>query len=170
MPTLPIETYGNPILNKKAEEIKNITQEIVELAQNMVRTMHMAPGLGLAAPQVNVSKRLITVDISIGENKNDLIILINPEIVSKEGFRHEEEGCLSVPGVHEIVQRSEKLVVKGIDLEEKEKTIEAQGLSARVFNHEIDHINGVLFIDHLSPLKRSLIRKKLKKMSETETG
>jgi peptide deformylase len=160
---MPIEVYGNPVLVKKAEKITEITQEIVDLAQKMVRTMHRAPGLGLAAPQVNVSKRLITVDLSLGENENELYILINPEIMSRHGIINEEEGCLSVPGIREIIRRPANAVVKGIDLDGNEKTIEAQDFLARVFTHEIDHINGVLFIDHLSPLKKSLVRKKLKK-------
>lgn len=163
MVTLQIIKYGNPVLTKKAEEIKDITEEIVELAHNMVRTMHLAPGIGLAAPQVNFSKRLITVDLSIGENKKDLIILVNPKIVSQEGDLFEEEGCLSLPGIHETVCRPAKAIIKGIDLKGNEKVIEAQGLLARIFSHEVDHINGKLILDHLSPLKRNLIKKKLRK-------
>jgi peptide deformylase len=168
MLVLPIIKYGNPILTKKAKEIKNINQKIVDLAQNMVRTMHSIPGLGLAAPQVNVSKRLITIDLSVGENSQDLIILANPELLSYEGEDILEEGCLSIPDVQEKVKRAARVVVKGIDLESNEKIVEAEGLLARVLCHEIDHINGKLFIEHLSPLKRSLIRKKLKKQFETK--
>ncbi|MFQ6069513.1 MAG: peptide deformylase [Candidatus Aminicenantales bacterium] len=167
MSTLSIVKYGNPVLTQRAEEIKNINEQIVELAQNMVRTMHLAPGLGLAAPQVNIAKRLITVDLSVGENKNELIILINPEILNQEGDTYEEEGCLSVPDVRETVHRPAQVVVKGVDLEGKERIIEAQGLLARVFCHEVDHINGKLFIDRLSPLKRTLIKKKLRKNLST---
>lgn len=169
MPVLHIIKYGNPVLTQRAKEIININEVIVELAENMVRTMHLAPGLGLSAPQVNVSKRLITIDLSIGENSKDLIILINPEIVAQEGDSQHEEGCLSVPGIQEIIHRPAKLVVRGIDLKGNEKVIEAQGLMARVFNHEIDHLNGKLIIDHLSPLKRSIIKKKLKKSLETKS-
>jgi len=160
---LPIVTFGNSVLTEKAKLVENIDEEIVELAQNMVKTMHSVPGIGLAAPQVNTSKRLITIDISVGENKKDLIILANPELLSHEGEITSEEGCLSVPGIQDKVVRPTKVVVKGIDLKGKEKIIEAEGLLARVLCHEIDHINGKLFIDHLSPLKRSLIKKKLKK-------
>lgn len=164
---LPIIKYGNPILTKKAKDIKEISQEIVELAHNMVRTMHSVPGIGLAAPQVNVSKSLITVDLSVGENSQDLIILANPEFVAYEGEDISEEGCLSIPDVLEKVKRAAIVVVKGIDLEGNEKILEAEGLLARVLSHEIDHINGKLFIEHLSPLKRSLIKKKLKKQFRT---
>jgi len=168
MPVLQIAIYGDLILTKKAEPIKNINEKIVELAQNMVKTMHSAPGIGLSAPQVRTSKRLITVDLSVGEKSEDLIILVNPELLSQEGEIISEEGCLSVPGIQEKVARSAKVVVKGIDLEGNEKIIEAEDLLARVLCHEIDHLNGKLFIDYLSPLKISLIRKKLKKQLETE--
>ncbi len=160
---LKIVTYGHPVLLKKAEEVKNINQDIVDLAEQMVHTMHSAPGLGLAAPQVNQSVRLITADLSVGEKNEDLIILINPELSSQEGEQILEEGCLSVPGINEKVTRPYKVKVKGIDLQEKEREIEAEGLLARILCHEIDHINGKLFVSHLSPLKRRLIRKKFNK-------
>lgn len=163
MSIIEIVTYGNPILTKKAEKIKKINEKIEELAQSMLQTMYAAPGLGLAAPQVNRGIQLITVDLSRGENSNNLIILANPELVSQDGTLLLEEGCLSIPDVKEKVLRPSRVVVKGMDLEGKEKIIEAEGLLARVFCHEIDHVNGKLFIDRLSPLKKSLIRKKLKK-------
>ena len=163
MSILQIVKYGNPILTKKAEEIINLDKFVAELAQNMVQTMHTAPGIGLAAPQVNEDKRLITVDLSVGEDSQNLIILVNPELVSQEGEVISEEGCLSVPDINEKVARPYRVIVKGIDLRGNEKTIEAEGLLARVLCHEIDHINGKLFIDHLSLLKKSLIKKKLKK-------
>jgi len=167
MPVLQILKYGNSILAKKAEPVKKIDIDILELAQNMVQTMHAAPGIGLAAPQVNVSKRIITVDLSAGEKSEDLIILINPELMSQEGEVILEEGCLSVPDIQEKVARPLKVVIKGLDLEGKEKIIEAENLLARVFCHEIDHINGKLFIEHLSPLKKTLIKRRLKKKLET---
>ncbi len=163
MPVLEIAKYGNPVLIQRAQEIENIDQVIIKLAQDMVLTMHAAPGIGLAAPQVNRSIRLITVDISVGENKRDLIVLINPEIVSQEGEQVEEEGCLSVPDIREKVVRPARVVVRGIDLNGKERRVEVDGLMARVFCHELDHINGKLFIDNLSPLKRGLIKKVLRK-------
>jgi peptide deformylase len=163
MSVLEIVKFGNPTLTQRAAEIKNINSEILELAQDMVQTMHMAPGIGLAAPQVERSVRLITVDLSIGERKEDLLILINPELISKEGEDTEEEGCLSVPDIQDKVTRPYRVIIKGVDLMGNKKTIEAEGLLARVFCHEIDHLNGKLFIDRLSPLKRNLIKKKLKK-------
>jgi len=163
MSILQIVKYGNPILTKKAEEISNLDKYIEELAQNMVETMYAAPGIGLAAPQVNESKRLITVDLSVGEDSQNLIILINPELTSQEGEVTYEEGCLSVPGISEKVVRPSRVIVKGIDLKGNEKIVEAEGLLARTLCHEIDHINGKLFIDHVSLLKKSLIRKKLKR-------
>lgn len=160
---LEILTLGHPVLVQRAKEIDNIDQDIIDLAENMVLTMHAAPGLGLAAPQVNHSRRLITVDLSIGEKSESLLVLINPELTDKEGEEVLEEGCLSVPGINEKVARPYRVCIKGTDLEGKEKVIEAEGLLARVLCHEIDHINGKLFIDHLSPLKRNLIKKKMKK-------
>jgi len=155
--------YGHPILRKKALKINNITGEIKEIAENMIYAMHTAPGIGLAAPQINESIRLITVDLSVGENKEDLIVLVNPKIISQEGQDLLEEGCLSIPGINEKVSRSFRIDCVGYDLNQKEKRMEAEGLLARVILHEIDHLNGKLFIDHLSPLKKSIIRKKLKK-------
>ena len=164
---LEIVTFGNPVLNKKAEKVQNIDHEIEELAERMIHTMHAAPGIGLAAPQVSQSIQLITVDTSVGENAQDLFILINPEIITQEGEDIMEEGCLSVPGVNEKIIRPYRTVVKGTDLKGNERIIEAEGLLSRVLCHEIDHLNGKLILDHLSHLKRSLLRKKLKKQSET---
>jgi peptide deformylase len=163
---LEIITIGNPVLNRKADKITNIDQRVHDLAMRMVKTMHFAPGVGLAAPQVNQSIQLITVDLSLGENSSDLIVLTNPEILHEEGETIIEEGCLSVPGINEKVTRPYRVVIKGIDLDGKEKIIEAEDLLARVFCHEIDHVNGKLFIEHLSPLKKNLIRKKLKKQKD----
>lgn len=163
MPVRKIVTYGHPVLEKVAEPVSEIDREIKNLARDMVLTMHAAPGIGLAAPQVAVSKRVITVDLSVGENPDDLIILVNPGFIETEGEEVSEEGCLSVPGIHENVSRPARVVVRGMDLEGKEKIIEAGGTLARVFCHEIDHINGRLFIERLSSLKRTLVKKKLKK-------
>jgi peptide deformylase len=163
---LEIITIGHPVLNRKADKIANIDQHIHDLAMKMVQTMHFAPGVGLAAPQVNQSIQLITVDLSVGENRSNLIVLANPELLHQEGETILEEGCLSVPGINEKVARPYRVVIKGIDLDGKERTIEAEDLLARVFCHEIDHVNGKLFIEHLSPLKKNLIRKKLKKQRD----
>ena len=165
---LEIVTIGNPVLKRKADKVDNIDQKILDLSRRMVDTMHSVPGLGLAAPQVNRSIQLITIDISIGEKSEDLIVLANPEILHKEGETILEEGCLSVPGINEKVTRPYRVVIKGVDLDGNEKIFEAEDLLARVFCHEIDHINGKLFIDHLSPLKKSLIRKKMQKEHGTD--
>jgi peptide deformylase len=163
MPVRKIVTYGHPALDKVADPVLDIDAEILDLARDMVLTMHAAPGIGLAAPQVGASKRVITVDLSVGENPADLIVLVNPEFIATEGEEVSEEGCLSVPGIHENVRRPARVRVKGLDLEGRERLVEAAGLLARVFSHEIDHINGRLFIERLSPLKKALIKKKLRK-------
>jgi len=167
MAVLKIITLGHPTLAKKAEPVEKIDDEVRKLAKNMIETMHAAPGLGLSAPQVNVSKRLITVDLSIGEKKEDIIAFVNPEILKREGKVIREEGCLSVPETFEKVARPQKIVIKGLDLGGKERVIEAMDLLARVFCHEVDHLEGKLFIEWLSPLKRNLIKKKFKRKAET---
>jgi len=169
MAVLEILTIGHPILSKKAARVDKIDPELVRLAKDMVETMHRAPGIGLAAPQVNVSKRVITVDLSVGENKDDLIVLVNPDLVRQEGEVVCEEGCLSVPDIREKVARPYRVLVKGLNLEGKDVEIEGEDMMARVLCHEIDHLDGKLFTDRLSPLKKSLLRKKLKKKT-TDTG
>jgi peptide deformylase len=154
---------GHPMLTKKADPVDRVDEEIVRLAGDMVETVHAAPGLGLAAPQVGVSKRLIVVDLSVGENKDALIVLVNPEIVKKEGEVTCEEGCLSVPDIREKVARPYRVTVRGLDLKGQPAEVDGEDLLARVLCHEIDHLEGILFVEKLSPLKRKLIRKKLKK-------
>jgi len=166
MAVLKILKVGHPLLSQKARPVENINQEIVDLARDMVETMYRAPGVGLAAPQVNQGIRLITVDLSVGENKDELFILVNPEIVEESGKITAEEGCLSVPGIYEKLERPERVVVKGYDLNGREIAIEARDLLARAFAHEIDHLEGKLFIDRLSPLKKSLIKNRIKKEQE----
>ncbi|MBE3111284.1 MAG: peptide deformylase [Acidobacteria bacterium] len=154
---------GHPMLVKKAEPVGRIDADIVRLARDMVETVHAAPGIGLAAPQVGVSKRLIVIDLSVGENKDDLIVLVNPKVLAKEGEVICEEGCLSVPDIREKVARPYRVTVSGLDLEDQAVEVDAEDLLARVLCHEIDHLDGILFVEKLSPLKRKLIRKKLKK-------
>lgn len=163
---VPILKLGAPELRKVSEPIHNFNGELEDIVKNMVETMYGASGVGLAAPQIGVNIRLVTIDPSIGENKEKIIVLCNPEIVSSEGKQSCEEGCLSIPDFSENVERPMKMVVKGQDLKGEEVTIEAEGILARCFSHEIDHLNGVLFIDHLSALKRSLIRNKIKKLAK----
>ncbi len=166
MAVLEILTIGHPSLTRKAERVYRIDPELVRLAKDMVETMRRAPGIGLAAPQVNVSKRLITIDLSIGENEDELIVLVNPEIIQAEGEVVCEEGCLSVPDIREKVARPYRVIVKGLDLRGNEVEVEGEDLKARVLCHEIDHLDGKLFTDRLSPLKRTLLRKKLKKTAD----
>lgn len=154
---------GHPTLVKMSEPVDRIDDDIVRLAEDMVETVHAAPGVGLAAPQVGVSKRVIVVDLSVGQNKDDLIILANPEVVAQEGSVTCEEGCLSVPDIREKVSRPYRVTIRGLDLQARTVEIEGEDLLARALCHEIDHLDGILFVDKLSPLKRSLIKKKLKK-------
>jgi peptide deformylase len=154
---------GDPILTRRAEPVDRVNEEIVRLAEDMVETVHAAPGVGLAAPQVGVGKRLIVVDLSLGERKDDLIVLVNPEVVGKEGEVTCEEGCLSVPDIREKVTRPYRVVVRGLDLKSRTVEVEGEDMLARALCHEIDHLDGILFVDKLSALKRRLIKNKLKK-------
>jgi peptide deformylase len=154
---------GDPILTRKSDPVDAVTGDIVRLARDMVETVHAAPGIGLAAPQVGVSRRVIVVDLSVGEDPDALHILVNPEIVAKEGESVCEEGCLSVPDIKEKVARPYRVVVRGLDLDGRPVEIEGEDLLARALCHEIDHLDGILFVEKLSALKRTLIRKKLKK-------
>jgi peptide deformylase len=154
---------GDPILNMKAAPVESVDEEIVRLARDMVETLHAAPGLGLAAPQVGVSRRVIVVDLSVGEDKNALHVLVNPEIVAQEGEAVCEEGCLSVPDIRENVVRPYRVLVRGLDLEGRQVEIEGEDILARALCHEIDHLDGILFVEKLSALKRTLIKKKLRK-------
>ncbi len=130
----------------------------------MTETMYAAPGVGLAAPQVGVSERLIVLDVRNREGTTGLITLINPEIIEEEGRVVEEEGCLSLPGITENVVRAERVLVRGHDLDEREQEIEAEGLLAVALQHEIDHLEGILFIDRISRLKRGIIQRKMRKL------
>lgn len=163
MTILDICTYPEKVLHQQAETITNINEEIVGLAEHMAETMYNASGIGLAATQVGVSKRLLVADISPREPESDLIVLVNPEIIAAEGEVIIEEGCLSVPEYQAEVKRHEKVTVRGLDLSGEEVTIEADGLLAIVLQHEIDHLNGVLFIDRISKLKRDLYKRRLRK-------
>ncbi len=162
MGILEIRKYPDEILKKKAETISEINGDLQKLIDNMIETMYNANGVGLAAPQVGVLKRLIVVDTSLREENQSLVVLINPEIIATDGEILSEEGCLSLPGFTTRLKRKEKVIVKGLDRKGKEIEIEATGLFARALQHEIDHLDGILLIDKISPLKRELFRKKLK--------
>ena len=160
MAILPIVKYPEPVLKKRATNVEHVTAEIRRLIDNMAETMYDAPGVGLAAPQVGKSLRVIVVDPT-GEEAKQLIVLVNPEIVSAAGEAMGEEGCLSVPGIRAKVKRWAKVRVRGYD-PIKEKTVEneADGLLARIFQHEIDHLDGMVFLDRLGRVKRELLRRR----------
>jgi peptide deformylase len=143
--------------------VPEIDAEIRQLVDDMVETMYAAPGIGLAAPQIDVPLRLIVIDLSVGEDPSQLIKLVNPEIVEQEGDQREEEGCLSVPKYYGSPVRPARVTVQGLDLDGNERTYTGTELLARAFCHEIDHINGTLFVDRLTPLKRDLLKRKLRK-------
>ena len=163
MAILTICTYPEAILNKRAEPVTEIDEEVVKLVDHMAETMYSAPGIGLAATQVGVAKQVLVADIAPRRPESELIVLINPEIVAAEGEVIFEEGCLSVPDYQAEVKRHEKVTVRGLNLKGEEVELEAEGLLAVVLQHEIDHLNGVLFIDRLSKLKRDLYKRKLRK-------
>lgn len=166
MALMRIYHYPEAVLAQKAEPIGDINDTIKQLAQDMAETMYAAPGIGLAAPQVGVSQRLIVLDCSGSDEEPQLIIAVNPQIVESEGESFEEEGCLSVPGYYCKIKRSAEVTVRYLDLEGEEQTLATDGLLAVAFQHEIDHLDGVLFVDHLSSLKRTLFKKKYKKILE----
>ena len=162
----PILKLGATELRKVSEPVKEFNGDLEKIVQDMMETMYRASGVGLAAPQIGINLRLTTIDPTIGEDKDKIIVICNPEIVSSLGKQLAEEGCLSIPEFSENVERPLKMVVTGQDLKGESITIEAEGILARCFCHEIDHLNGVLFIDHLSALKRGLIRNKIKKLAK----
>lgn len=167
MPTLKIYTYGEPILRKVARPVREINEAIRKLAEDMMATMEAAEGVGLAATQVGLLDRIIVVNPKEGRKP---FTLINPEIISRAGEEVLEEGCLSIPGLREKVKRSHRLLVKGMDLNGKEIRLEGEGLIARILEHEVDHLKGILFIDHLSLIKRGLLRSKLMAIARSRNG
>ena len=160
----PIVLFGAEVLEKPAEVVTKISDEEIRLIQDMVETMYQAPGVGLAANQVGVSKRIMVTDPSAGEKRNQLITIVNPQIVVAEGEQYEDEGCLSVPGFSAAVVRPKTVVIAGVDVNGKEINVEGKELLARAFCHEMDHLNGVFFLDHLSFIKRDMIKRKIRKL------
>ena len=161
----PILKYGASALQQPAASVGALTHDIDTLINDMIETMYAAPGVGLAAPQVGVPLRIFVVDISLGRDPAGLIVMINPEFVSRDGMQLEEEGCLSVPGFEATVVRPTRVIIKGLDRDGTERVREGTGLLARAFQHEMDHLDGRLFIDHLRGLKREMIVRKIKKMA-----
>ncbi len=166
MARLEILHFPDERLRTRAVPVEVVDDEIRRLVDDMFETMYEAPGIGLAASQVNVHKRVVVIDIS--EEKNQPLVFINPEILSREGEEEMEEGCLSVPGIYDKVRRAERVRVRALDREGKPFEIEADGLLAVCIQHEIDHLDGKLFVDYLSNLKRQRIRKKLEKARRGE--
>lgn len=161
MALLNILRFPDPRLRKKAKQITTVTDDIRQLAENMLETMYDAPGIGLAANQVNVQKRLIVLDVS--EDRDQPLVLINPEILMREGEREHEEGCLSVPEAYELITRADKIRIKALDRDGIAMELDADELLATCIQHEIDHLDGKLFVDYLSNLKRQRIKKRLEK-------
>ena len=163
----PILRYGDDVLHRPAENVTELTTDIQTFVDDLIETMYAAPGVGLAAPQIGVPLRIFVADPSVGRNPDDLIIMINPEIVEREGVQTEEEGCLSVPGFDATVARPARAVVRGLDREGESYKIEGTGLLARALQHEIDHLDGSLFVDRLRGLKRQMIVRKINKLRRT---
>lgn len=153
--------YPDPRLRRKALAVETVDDEIRAIIDDMAETMYDAPGIGLAAPQIDVSKRILIIDIS--ETRNDLCVFINPELLNQVGEQTLEEGCLSVPGVYDEVTRAEKITARALDREGKPFELAVDGLLAACVQHEIDHLDGKLFVDYLSRLKQKRVRKKLEK-------
>lgn len=167
MAVLRIRHYPEPVLKQVAAPVTDIDEELRTLARDMAETMYDAPGVGLAAPQVGVSRRLVVIDCAPREAP-ELLTCVNPEIVAREGETYEEEGCLSIPGYYARVPRSERVRVRFLDLDGRTVERDAEGLLAIAFQHEIDHLDGVLFVDRLSPLKKGMFRKKYQKILEQQ--
>lgn len=161
MARLQILEFPDPRLRTRAQPVSEVDEALRRLIDDMFETMYAAPGIGLAATQVNVHKRLLVIDIS--ETRDQPLALINPEIISREGVEETEEGCLSVPGIYDKVTRAEKIRVRALDRNGKQIEMDADGLLAVCIQHEMDHLEGKLFVDYLSELKRTRIRKKLDK-------
>ncbi len=163
MAVLEIKKYPEKVLIKKAQPVTSINDDLQKFIDDMIETMYAAPGIGLAAPQVGVSKQLAVIDISTQDYKFPLLVIINPVILQKEGIIELEEGCLSLPEYTTKIKRAEKVLVKAMDREGKPFEIEGEGLLAIALQHEIDHLEGILLIDRISPIKREFFKKRYKK-------
>ena len=166
MSVLDIRLYGDPVLRRKADPIDEFDGDLKELAEDMVDTMYEADGVGLAAPQIGLSVRILVADADHAEDRSTARVFINPEILEADGTWKMEEGCLSIPGIRADVVRPERIVVKYLDLDGNEHTEEMHEMWARVLQHEIDHLDGKLFIDYLSQIKKTMIKRTLKELEE----
>ncbi len=162
----PILRLGESILGEPTRAVDAITPELDKLIDDMIETMYAAPGIGLAAPQVGASLKMFVIDLSMGQDPAALQVMINPEFVERDGMQLEEEGCLSIPGFTATVARPKRVVVKGLNRNLDEVTIEGTGLLARALQHEVDHLNSCLFVDRLRGISRDLILRKIKKLTK----
>jgi peptide deformylase len=163
----PILRYGEGPLHQPAADVTTFDEALQRLIDDMIETMYAAPGIGLAATQIGVAQRLFVIDLSLGRASGELIVMVNPVFVEREGTQLEEEGCLSAPGFNATVVRPQRAVVKGLDRDGVERTIEGRDLLARAFQHEMDHLDGIVFIDRLRGIKRDLIVRKIQKLKKT---
>ena len=163
----PILRYGDRQLHDAAADVATFDDNLQRLIDDMIETMYAAPGVGLAATQVGIPLRLFVVDVSLGRDPKGLIVMINPQFLVRDGMQLEEEGCLSVPGFNATVVRPARVTVKGLDRQGQEQTIEGTTLLARAFQHEIDHLDGMVFIDRLRGIKRDMIVRKIQKLRRT---
>ena len=163
----PIVKYGDPVLQRQAEPVTTFDEELARLIDDMVETMYAAPGIGLAAPQVGVPRRVCVIDLSVGRHGGELLTLVNPEFVEREGMQLEEEGCLSAPGFTATVARPARVVVRAQDRDGATREIRGEGLLARALQHEVDHLDGRLFLDRLRGIKRDLIVRRIRKLQRT---
>jgi peptide deformylase len=161
----PILRYGDQDLHQPAADVTAFDDGLERLIDDMIETMYAAPGVGLAATQVGVPLRVFVVDVSVGRDRNGLVVMVNPTFVERDGMQLEEEGCLSLPGFNATVLRPSRAVVRGLDRHGSEHTVEGKGLLARAFQHEMDHLDGKLFLDRVRGIKRDLIVKKIRKMT-----
>jgi len=163
----PILRYGEVPLHQPAVDVAAIDDDLQRLVDDMIETMYAAPGVGLAATQIGVSRRVFVIDVSLGRSAQDLIVMINPVFVERDGMQLEEEGCLSVPGFNATVVRPARAVVRGLDRAGTERTVEGRDLLARAFQHEMDHLDGTVFVDRLRGIKKDLIVRKIHKLRRT---
>ena len=163
----PILKFGDQPLHQPAADVREMTADVQRLIDDMVETMYAAPGIGLAAPQIGAALRIFVIDLSLGHKADDLMVFVNPTFVEREGMQLEEEGCLSVPGFNATVARPQRAVVKGLDRDGHERVVEGTDLLARAFQHEMDHLDGLLFLDRVRGIKRDLIVKKIRKLTRT---
>ena len=162
----PIVKYGDAVLHQPAREVDGVTPDILTLLADMVATMYAAPGIGLAAPQVGVPLRIFVVDLSLGHDPSALITMINPVFLERDGMQLEEEGCLSVPGFNASVPRPQHVSVEGLNRHGQRHQVEGTGLLARAFQHEMDHLDGRMFVDRVRGIKRNLIVRKIRKLAK----